>query len=147
MPGLSAKLAEELHSRLVGLNSYLDLNNSNASEGTFTSTLAAFDGEVAPPAGPGGPKYYDDNDWMGIELVRSYELTHKPATLGSAEAIMAFEMAGWDAKPRTRLPGRHPVLEHDRKRNPQHGHQRARRPSSRCSSTGSPRTSSTSSSP
>ena len=105
IPGLKAKLALELHARLVGQNSYLDLNNSNASEGTFTSSLAAFDGEVAPPAGPGGPKYYDDNDWMGIELARTYELTHKPATLGSAEAIMAFEMAGWDSEPQLACPG------------------------------------------
>ncbi|HXW58195.1 MAG TPA: glycoside hydrolase family 76 protein [Solirubrobacteraceae bacterium] len=105
IPGLGSKLAEEVHERLVGLNSYLDLNNSGASEGTFTSTLAAFDGEVAPPVGPGGPKYYDDNDWMGIELVRTYEFTHKAAALGSAEAIMAFEMAGWNEDPQLVCPG------------------------------------------
>jgi Glycosyl hydrolase family 76 len=105
IPGLSVKLAGELHARLVGLNSYLDLTNSGASEGTFTSSLAAFDGEVAPPVGPGGPKYYDDNDWMGIELARTYKLTRKPATLGSAEAIMAFEMAGWSSEPGLACPG------------------------------------------
>ena len=105
IPGLGAKLAGELHARLVGLNSYLDLTNSSASEGTFTSTLAAFDGEVAPPAGPGGPKYYDDNDWLGIELARTYKLTRKTATLGSAEAIMAFEMAGWTSDPSLACPG------------------------------------------
>src|SRR5262249_50986983 len=90
-------LASEIHTRLVGLRSYLDTTNSGAPEGTFTSTLAAFDGSVAPPAGPGGAKYYDDNDWVGIELMRLYEHTHNAATLGSAEAIMAFEMAGWQA--------------------------------------------------
>jgi len=105
IPHLGVSLARELQSRLIGLNSYLDTDNSGASEGTYTSTLAAFDGSVAPPAGPGGPKYYDDNDWVGIELVRLYELTHQTAILGSAEGIMAFEMAGWQAGPGLGCPG------------------------------------------
>ena len=54
---------------------------------------------MAPPAGPGGTKYYDDNDWVGIEMVRLYQLTHNAALLGSAEGIMAFEMAGWQERP------------------------------------------------
>jgi Glycosyl hydrolase family 76 len=96
---LGVNLGKELDARLTGLNSYLDVDNSGAVAGTYTSTLAAFDGSVAPPAGPGGTKYYDDNDWVGIELVRLYGLTHKEALLGSAEGIMAFEMAGWQERP------------------------------------------------
>ncbi len=95
IPGLSNMFAHELNARMVGLGSYLDTANSGAPEGTFTSTLAAFDGTVAPPAGPGGAKYYDDNEWVGIELVRVYELTHSASALGVAEGIMAFVMAGW----------------------------------------------------
>ncbi|HTR89896.1 MAG TPA: glycoside hydrolase family 76 protein [Solirubrobacteraceae bacterium] len=105
VPGLSAKLARELNARLVGLHSYLDTDNSGASEGTFTSQLAAFDGTVAPPTGPGGTKYYDDNEWVAIELLRIYELTHNSDALGSAEAIMAFVMAGWDTEPELACPG------------------------------------------
>ena len=96
IPGLTALLKRELSARLTGLNSYLDLSNSGAPEGTFTSTLAGFDGTVAPPAGPGGTKYYDDNEWVGIELLRLYAQTHSAALLGSAEGIMAFVMAGWE---------------------------------------------------
>jgi hypothetical protein len=103
--GMKAIYAHELHVRLVGLNSYLDINNSAQPEGTFTSNLAAFDATVAPPAGPGGTKYYDDNDWVGIELARVYELTHSPTALGSAEGIMAFEMASWQAGPEVACPG------------------------------------------
>lgn len=99
IPNLGVSLARELQARLTGLNTYLDTNNSGASEGVYTSTLAAFDGTVAPPAGPGGTKYYDDNDWVGIELVRMYQLTHQSALLGSAEGIMAFEIAGWQERP------------------------------------------------
>ncbi|HEY2535945.1 MAG TPA: glycoside hydrolase family 76 protein [Solirubrobacteraceae bacterium] len=105
IPGLSGALSHELSARLVGLRSYLDTDNSGAPEGTFTSSLAAFDGTVAPPTGPGGTKYYDDNEWVGIELVRMYELTHSTAALGSAEAIMAFVMAGWDTDPEHVCPG------------------------------------------
>ncbi len=105
IPGLNQTLARELHARLVGLGAYLDRDNSGAAEGTFTSSLAAFDGTVAPPTGPGGTKYYDDNEWVGIELVRMYELTHYAAALGSAEAIMAFVMGGWDSNPELACPG------------------------------------------
>ena len=34
-----------------------------------------------------------------------YELTHSSAALGSAEAIMAFVMAGWDSDPEKVCPG------------------------------------------
>ncbi len=96
---LRSTFVRELKARVVGLRSYMDLNNAGAVEGTYTSTLAAFDGTAAPPTGPGGAKYYDDNDWIGIELARLYEQGHDPAVLASAEQVMAFEMAGWQANP------------------------------------------------
>jgi hypothetical protein len=105
VPQLSGSFRREIHARLIGLRSYLDLDNSGAPEGTFKSTLPAFDGTVSPPAGPGGAKYYDDNDWVGIELARIYELTREPAVLASAEAIMAFEMEGWREEPNLPCPG------------------------------------------
>jgi hypothetical protein len=99
IPALKGRFARELHARLVGLRSYLDTDNSGAPEGTYVSTLPAYDGTVAPPAGPGGAKYYDDNDWVGIELMRLYELDGDPEVLGAAEGIMAFEMEGWQGSP------------------------------------------------
>jgi hypothetical protein len=105
VPKLPIALAPELHARLIGLRNYLDTNNSGAPEGTFTSTLAAFDGTVAPPTGPGGAKYYDDNDWIGIELARIYKKTRNPGALGYAEGIMAFEMAGFSTDPALACPG------------------------------------------
>lgn len=105
IPGLPGMLARELSARMAGLGYYLDKDNSGAPEGTFTSSLAAFDGTVAPPVGAGGTKYYDDNEWVGIELARVYELTHNAAALGDAEAIMAFVMAGWDTNPEHVCPG------------------------------------------
>ncbi len=105
IPHTGISFAHELQAEMVGLTSYLDSDNSGAPEGIYTSTLAAFDGTAAPPVGPGGAKYYDDNDWVGIELARVYKLTHNPSALGNAEAIMAFEMAGWQTNPAFGCPG------------------------------------------
>jgi hypothetical protein len=105
IPSVSRALAAEVHDRLIGLRNYLDTSNSGEPNGIFTSNLAAFDGTVAPPTGPGGAKYYDDNDWVGIELVRLYETTHNAALLGTAEGVMAFEMAGWQATQELACPG------------------------------------------
>jgi hypothetical protein len=105
IPSMSGALASEIHSRLIGLRNYLDTSNSGEPDGIFTSNLAAFDGTAAPPTGPGGAKFYDDNDWVGIELARLYKATHKPALLGSAEGIMAFEMAGWQTNPELACAG------------------------------------------
>jgi hypothetical protein len=58
--------------------------------------LRSFNGNVAPPVGPGGDSYYDDNEWVGIELVRLYELDHDTAALQQAELIMQFVMSGWE---------------------------------------------------
>ena len=99
IPKLGVPLGNELHQRLVGLTSYLDTNNSGEPEGVYTSSLPAYDGTIAPPSGPGGPKYYDDNDWVGIELARLYKIGHNQAVLSTAEALMRFEMAGWQAAP------------------------------------------------
>jgi len=99
------QVREQIDERLNGLKEYLDANNSGAPEGVYTSTLPAFDGTVAPPAGPGGAKYYDDNDWVGIEMLRLYQLTHSSAFLGSAEGIMTFEMAAWEEGPEVGCPG------------------------------------------
>jgi hypothetical protein len=105
VPRLPTAIFHEVHARLIGLRTYLDQNNSGAPEGTYTSALAAFDGTVAPPVGPGGAKYYDDNDWIGIELARHYRKTSNPGALGYALGIMAFEMAGYSADPALACPG------------------------------------------
>lgn len=105
IPHLPVSLTSEVRSRMIGLRSYLDTNNSGAPEDTYTSTLPAFDGTTAPPTGPGGAKFYDDNDWLGIELARIYKKTRNPGALGYAQGIMAFEMAGFSTDPSLACPG------------------------------------------
>jgi hypothetical protein len=69
-------------------------NTTGAS--TATAGVRSYNGNVAPPVGPGGASYYDDNEWVGIELARLYELDHEPVALQQAEQIMEFVMAGWE---------------------------------------------------
>ncbi len=64
--------------------------------------LPSFNGEVVPP---GGASYYDDNEWVGIELLRLYKLRHEAASLEKAEQIMAFVMAGWENNTKLACPG------------------------------------------
>ena len=105
VPALRTSFARELKARLVGLRNYYDANNSGQPEGFFNSTVPAYDGTVAPPAGPGGTKYYDDNDWVGIELMRIYAKTRDPAVLAAAQEVMTFEIQGWQGSAGFVCPG------------------------------------------
>jgi hypothetical protein len=105
IPSLKEAYASEVSSRLTGLQLYWDTDNSEEPEGTFTSTLPGYDASSAPPTGPGGTKYYDDNEWIGLELVRAYKLLGDTAALEQAKQILAFVQAGWQTNPKLACPG------------------------------------------
>jgi hypothetical protein len=114
----------ELHVRLYGLGRYWapptpvagrapiaeQPESEEAGEGSEPAeaagivppALPSFNGEVLPP---GGASYYDDNEWVGIELARLYKLRHEAPMLERAEQIMAFVMAGWQTDPKLACPG------------------------------------------
>ncbi len=96
IPGQHTKLEGGLRALAAGLQVYASTPTAGETTATGASTtLRSYDGAVAPPVGPGGDSFYDDNEWVGIELVRLYELSHEPAALQQAEQIMEFVMAGW----------------------------------------------------
>jgi hypothetical protein len=99
IPGQQAKLESGLRALTAGLQVYASpdapVGETTATGASTTTTLRSYDGDVAPPVGPGGDSYYDDNEWVGIELARIYELDHNPSALAQAEQIMQFVMAGW----------------------------------------------------
>ena len=70
--------------------------SSTSGASTASAGVRSYNGNVAPPVGPGGASYYDDNEWVGIELARLYELDHELAALQQAEQIMEFVMSGWE---------------------------------------------------
>jgi hypothetical protein len=127
IPGQVASAAStdshELQVRMVGLQKYWGAPTPVAGEATGEQpeseeqgegsepaeaagiappSLPSFNGEVVPP---GGASYYDDNEWVGIELARLYKLHHEATVLEKAEQIMAFVMAGWQANPKLACPG------------------------------------------
>ena len=59
-PGASS-YATDVDARLKGLLAYADLNEISPSG---ASQPRAFESAVAPPEGPGGNTYYDDNAWV-----------------------------------------------------------------------------------
>jgi hypothetical protein len=98
--GQARPLAGDLHARLYGLQRYLEKpaepTSSEQSTAASVAPPASFAGTVAPPLGAGGPSYYDDNEWVGLELARVYELNGEASALAQAKQIMAFVMAGWE---------------------------------------------------
>jgi hypothetical protein len=99
IPAQRVRLQRGLQALRFGLRHYQNPSPAPSGESTAgassTATLPSYDGTLAPPIGPGGDSYYDDNEWVGIELMRLYELDHEPAALAQAQQIMAFVMAGW----------------------------------------------------
>lgn len=67
---------------------------SGDSPGGYAST--------APVAGgPGGDQYYDDNEWLGLDLVAAYRLRPNPELLARARSVFQLITSGWarDATP------------------------------------------------
>lgn len=110
------KYGEELRSRITGLEKYWgpagqtlpgqptkEEEEEPPEEGdNFVTTMPSFNGNVVPP---GGASYYDDNEWVALELVRLYRHTYQPALLERAEQVMAFVMAGWQTNPKLACVG------------------------------------------
>jgi hypothetical protein len=114
--------ARELHVRMYGLAKYWSPPSSvgeplpgeqpevEGSEGTESPetvgvpppALPSYNGSVVPP---GGVSYYDDNEWVGIELARLYKRRHEAPLLEKAEQIMAFVMSGWQTNPKFACTG------------------------------------------
>ncbi|HEY8304190.1 MAG TPA: glycoside hydrolase family 76 protein [Solirubrobacteraceae bacterium] len=115
--------ARELHVRMYGLARYwspaataseplpgeqpegeggTEGSESPETVGVAPPGLPSYDGNVLPP---GGVSYYDDNEWVGIELARLYAHRHEAPLLEKAEQVMGFVMAGWQTNPKLACPG------------------------------------------
>ena len=69
------------------------------------TTPAGYDSYVRPPQGGGGDKFYDDNEWLGLEFLRLYKQTHKASYLAKAKAIFKLIVYGWDDDASHPCPG------------------------------------------
>lgn len=115
--------ARELHVRMYGLAKYwspassvgeplpgeqppeaegTEGKESPETVGVPPPAFPSYNGSVVPP---GGVSYYDDNEWVGIELMRLYKRRHEAPLLEKAQQIMAFVMAGWQTNPKLACTG------------------------------------------
>lgn len=52
-----------------------------------------------------GWKYYDDNEWSGLQLVRAYRMLGNRSLLAQAQRVFALVVFGWDGDRRHPCPG------------------------------------------
>jgi hypothetical protein len=95
LPHVGWKYAGAFRERLSGLERYWDPD----------SDPPGYSGGVRPPLGRGGTKYYDDNEWIGLELVRRYKASHSGRLLSRAEQLFELAQYGWDTDPTHPCPG------------------------------------------
>jgi len=95
LPGVGSHYTGAVRDRLSGLNRYWDPG----------SDPPGYAGNVMPPLGPGGTKYYDDNEWIGLELVRRYRASHSAQLLSRAKQLFNLVVSGWDTDQTHACPG------------------------------------------
>jgi uncharacterized protein YyaL (SSP411 family) len=78
--------ADDVQDRLDGLEHYWNPNKDPSG----------YDSYVRPPYGNGGDIFYDDNEWIGLELVQLYRMTGDEAALERARQIFDLVVYGWD---------------------------------------------------
>jgi hypothetical protein len=79
-----------------------------ADAGRRVSGLAGYqrtDGAFAAVRGPKGATYYDDNEWIALELLRWYDLRSSPRALAGAERLFRLVVSAWDSDQTHACPG------------------------------------------
>jgi hypothetical protein len=74
----------DVQDRLTGLQLYWN----------DTTTPPGYDSYVRPPFGNGGDKFYDDNEWIGLELVQWHRMTGDASALERARQIFELVVFG-----------------------------------------------------
>ena len=95
MPGMRSAYRKDVRARLRTLELYADRHSPPPS---------GYLSKVAPPHGPGGELYNDDNEWYGIELARANHVFRMP-TLNKARSVLALVASTWGTKPFARCAG------------------------------------------
>ena len=81
--------------RVEGLEHYFDAS----------ARPPGYDGQVRPPLGRGGDKYYDDNEWIGLALLRRWRETRSRPLLTRAQTAFNLAASGWDPNEAHPCPG------------------------------------------
>ena len=119
IPSLRATYTNEVGARLTGLQLYWDTDNSEEPEGTFASTLPAYDASSAPPTGPGGTKFYDDNEWGRAGARARVQAARRRRRPGTGQADLGVRGGGAVDEPCAALPRGGLALQLDHQRRPE----------------------------
>ena len=60
---------------------------------------------IRHPRRPGSDMYYDDNHWIGLNLVQGYRLTGDEQMLKRSQEVFDLLLCGWDPIPSHPMPG------------------------------------------
>ncbi len=94
LPGLHSRFQPDLIARLSGLQAYADHVDPQPA------------GYVAQMSHPvSDARFNDDNEWIGIELLRLYHLNHQQPLLSAASGLLDLVDSQWDGDPGTPCPG------------------------------------------
>jgi Glycosyl hydrolase family 76 len=63
------------------------------------------DGSFAAAFGASGPVYYDDNEWIGLEMMRWFQLRNSGHALAGAQRIFGIVVKAWDSDATHACPG------------------------------------------
>jgi hypothetical protein len=97
-----SRYSTDTTARQTGLARYADPLEVSP---TGTPQPPAYQSAVAPPFGPGGSTYYDDNGWVGLNLIHAYVLTSNSSYLTLAQNEFNFALSGWDTSATDTCPG------------------------------------------
>lgn len=97
LPDAGARFRNDLQERLAGLERYW---NSHSHPPAYDSVVRNLFGLTG-----GGDQYSDDNEWIGLELMRTSDLTGDAGARQQAEKVFAFVVAGWDDDQSHAAPG------------------------------------------
>lgn len=62
----------------------------------WDASQLAYRSHALPPLGPGGSTFVDDNEWLGLDLVRAHRLLGTRATLDRAQVLYQLVARAWD---------------------------------------------------
>jgi hypothetical protein len=100
-PGESRYLTDTT-ARFAGLAHYANVAEVSP---TGTPQPPAYQSAVPPPLGPGGASYYDDNAWVGLDLLHAYLATSNAQYLTLAQDEFNYVVTGWDTSATDGCPG------------------------------------------
>ena len=93
IPSLGRKYRGAVREHLSGLRSYW--NRRSKPPGYEGGALAS----------GGAEEFYDDNEWVGLQLLRAFRMLGDRALLAKAVEAFRLVVGGWDGNPRHPCPG------------------------------------------